>query len=595
MRFFSTLIASVLGTLVAFALIFVFGTLIFSAMIASFSSLGATPTPAVESGSVLVMNLSGPIAEQSTQGSPFDQLLDIPQITALDDIKQSLANAAEDSRISAVWLRPSGVMAGWATLGEIREALIAFKASGKPLIASGNGLSIGEAGYFLASAADSIYSPPEAFFEFNGFYLGVSFYKGLLDKLNIEPTVLRSGKFKGAVEPYMRRNLSEENRLQLQAILDNRYDWFTHTVAESRNMNESEVTSLMSDGTLITANDAHKAGLLDALLYEDEIKTRLQQTLDTTRDLKTVSLDRYRHVRIASSSEKSTDDAIAVVYAVGAIMGGKSSSYQGRLGSSTFINAMKRARENSRVKAVVVRINSPGGTSAASDAIWRAITLTTKEKPVIVSMGDVAASGGYWLATAADSIVVSPQTLTGSIGVFGIHLNLGRMMDTKLGITSDQVSTGPYADMFSSMRPLGRREQLLLERAIDETYTRFLEKVATSRGMDVEEVDTIAQGRVWTGNDALKLGLADVEGGLDDAIHLAAQKAGLEKDQYYTIQLPRPTSIFDEITDSFLLHVKAFFESPWETELRKQARLLEELSQMQHQPIVRLPWDIQMN
>ena len=592
MRFLPTLLTSVLGTLVAFALIFLFGGLVFSAMISSVGSIGAASEPSVSSNSVLVMDLSGPVLEQAPGEDPFDVFFDIPTPTSLYDFKKTLANAANDDRIAAVWLRPGGVMAGWVTLTEMRDALVEFKASGKPVIASEDDLGMGEAAYFLASAADSIYSTPEPFFEFNGFYLGVSFYKGLIDKLNIEPTVIRAGQFKGAVEPYTRRDLSDENRLQLEAILANRYDSFVNAVAESRDLSATAVSNLMTEGELISAKDAHRAGLLDNLLHEDEVRDRLKEIIGVSEDLNTISFSRYSGAK--ASSTGSSSDAIAIVYAVGAIMDGSSSAYSQTLGSSTFTKAMKTARENDRVKAVVLRINSPGGTVTASDAMWREVALTAQEKPVIVSMGDVAASGGYWLATAADTIMVSPNTITGSIGVFGIHFSIGRMMDTKLGITSDRITTGPFADMFSGMAPLEPREQALLERAIDQTYQEFLSRVSDSRGMSVEDVDAIAQGRVWTGSDALDNGLADLEGGMDEAIALAAEMAQLEPDTYRIMRLPRPKSLLDEFTDSFLIRVRSIMDSPWDAALREQARLLEELSHMQKAPVARLPWDIEI-
>ncbi|MDE2834836.1 MAG: signal peptide peptidase SppA [Bacteroidota bacterium] len=590
MRFLSTLLASALGALIAFAVLLVFVGLIFSAVVASVGNLGTAGEPAITSNSVLMMDLSGPILEQTAGDDPFQVLFDVPTPTSLHDIKRALTNAAEDDRIAAVWLRPGGVMAGWATLADVRQALVDFKSSGKPLIASENDLGMGEAAYYLASAADSIFSTPEPFFEFNGFYLGVSFYKGLIDKLNIEPTVIRAGQFKGAVEPYTRRNLSQENRMQLEVILANRYDAFVHTVAESRDLSADAVESLMSTGALITARDAHEAGLIDNLLHDDEVRSQLESMVGESDDLNTVSLRRYSRVSV-TPAPTSTDE-VAVVYAVGTIMGGSSSTYSQTLGATTFARAMKRARENDRVKAVVLRINSPGGMVTASDEMWRAVHLTAGEKPVIVSMGNVAASGGYWLATAADTIMVSPHTITGSIGVFGIHFSLGRMMDTKLGITTDRITTGPFADMFSGMTPLEPREQALLERAIDQTYAEFLTKVSVSRNMPLDEVDAIAQGRVWTGADALDIGLADIEGGLDDAIALAAERGGLEEGTYRVIRLPRPKSFLEEFTDSFMIRARTLFDSPWDTALREQARLLEELSQMQRAPLARLPWDI---
>ena len=588
MRFFSTLLASVLGTFVALGLLLVFGSLFVAALVASTS----TTTPSVQSGSVLVMDLAGPIPDLAVD-DPFLQLLDAAPNVGLKDIKAALAEAASDERIEAVWVRPRGLLAGWATLDEIRKALVEFKASGKPLYASGGDLGMREADYFLASAADSIYSAPGTFFEFNGLSLGVIFYKGLLDKLEIEPTILRAGKFKGAVEPFTRQDLSEENREQLQALVDQRYELLKRTVSGSRQLAEDEVSKFLTDDALITASQAQDAGLLDGLLYDDEIKARFKAAIDRSGELRHIGLSSYKHAASsATSNTGSRAGTIGIVYASGTITGGESAIRAGNVGSSTFEKAMRSVRENENVKAVVVRIDSPGGSATASDVMWRAVDLTAAEKPVVISMADLAASGGYWLATAGDTIVSSPQTITGSIGVFGIHFSLGRMMESKLGITSEFVATSSFADMFSGMTPLDAREKALLERAIDDTYAEFIHRVATSRNMPIERVEELAQGRIWTGQDAYDLGLADVLGGLDEAIAIAAEMADLEDGQFRLLRLPRPKTFLEELTDALMVRSRTLFGSPWEAKLSKEARLFEELVRMQGEPLARMPWDL---
>ncbi len=590
MRFFSVLVASVLGTLIALGLLLILGALFVIAIVASSTST----TPSVQTGSVLVLDLSGPVPEL-TIDDPFLNLIDARPGFGLHDIKQSLSEATSDPQIEAVWIRPQGVQAGWATLDEIRKALVEFKSSGKPLYASGGDYGMNEADYFLASAADSIYSAPGTFFEFNGLYLGVTFYKGLLDKLEIEPTILRAGKFKGAVEPFFRENLSEENREQLQALVDQWYGLLTRTIADSRKLTEEEVSQLMVEEALITASQAHEQGLLDGLFYNDEIQDRIQSAIGRSGDMRRIRLQSYKYVASSRADSRSgSAGAIGVVYASGIITGGESSTRAGNVGSSTFEKAMRSVRENDRIKAVVVRIDSPGGSATASDAMWHAVDLTAAEKPVVISMGDLAASGGYWLATAGDTIVTSPQTITGSIGVYGIHFSLGQMMESKLGITSDIVATGSFADMFSGMTPLDARERALLEGAIDETYTEFVRKVAASRSMSIERIEELAQGRIWTGQDAYELGLADVMGELDTAIVLAAEMASLEEDQYRIFRLPKPKTILEEFTDVLMVRSRMLFESPWKTKLREEARLLEELSHMQREPLARMPWDFQL-
>ena len=586
MRFFSTMVASVLGSLIAIGLIIFVCALIATAFIASSFSTVQAP---IASESVLTLRLSGPIEEYGIS-DPTYELFDLPQPTSLAQISSALDKAASDDRIKAVWLKPQGVIAGWPTLAEIRQSLLEFRESGKPVIASTSGdMAMRESDYFLATAADSVYAAPGAFFEFNGLSLSVLFYKGLLEKLNIEPTVLRVGTFKGAVEPYTREDLSRENREQLVAILENWSQLLTSTTAEARSMSEEHVNNLIQAGTILTTEDALEADLLDGLLSEENVRTRLKKWVEIDGSLRTTSLSTYSSS--SSSGSSSHSDAIGVMIASGTIMSGNSSGRNGLLGATTFESSMRSFRENDDVKAVVLRIDSPGGSATASEAMWQAVKETSTEKPVVVSMGDMAASGGYWLATAGDTILASPHTLTGSIGVFGMHLSLGRMMETKLGITYDHVSTSDFADMFSGMRPLRDAERALFERSLGQIYTKFLKRVAESRDMTVDAVDAIGQGRVWTGEAALNEGLVDQLGDLDDAIEIAAEMAGLEKDQYRIRRLPRPRTLMDRYLDLFLVSIRSVFESPIEAQLRTEARLLEEAVRLHATPIARFPLD----
>ncbi len=593
MRFFSTLVASVLGSLIALGFVIFLGFLFLAALAAS-----SDTAPTVRSGSVLVVKLSGAIPEQVSHDS-FNQAFGGEPAFDLYDVKRALQKAAVDDRIDGVWLQLHGVLANWGTLQEIRSALIAFKESGKPLIASSGEYMMAEDEYFLASVADSVFASPEAFFEFNGLYLEVMYYKGLLEKLDVEPQIIRAGKFKAAVEPLLRDDLSEENEEQLAALLASQNSVFLEAIAESRGRLATDMQRLTEDPAFITATEAYEAGLLDGLRYEDEVVDLFKKRLGHEPDdkLRQVSIKSYVKVSASEAGIKTGNEGdIAVVYAVGTIMSGSSSSSGGVVGSATFNKAMRQARENDRVKAVVLRINSPGGSASASDAMWREIALTADEKPVIASMGDLAASGGYWIATAADTIVADPQTLTGSIGVFGVMFNLGPMLDNKLGITTDNVRTSAYADMFSGMRALSEPERALLQHAIETTYQRFLQKVADSRGLDVAEVDAIAQGRIWTGKQALDLGLVDVLGDLDTAIEIAAEKAGLEEGTYRTRLLPRPKTFMEQLNEALSarvsqtwLHLRA---SPAERALVRQARLLEELIEMQGTVQARMPMEI---
>ncbi len=592
MRFFSTLIASILGTLIALFLVLFIGFLFIMALAASSST-----TPVVRSGSVLIVDLSGPLPEQVSD-DPFEKALAGEAPFDLYDLKRALEKAAADDRIEAVWLQPRGLTAPWATLQEVREALLAFKESGKPLFASSGEYFMAEDDYFLASVADSVFAEPEAFFEFNGFYLEVMFFRDLLDRLDVEPQIVRAGKFKSAVEPFSRDDLSPENRAQLDALLASHNGVFLRAVAESRGWPAAKVQRQMADRALLTAAEAHEAGLIDGLRFDDEVEAlfKARLGLEADDDLRTIHVKSYARVPASEAGlETGNEGEIAVVYAVGTILPGKSSGAD-VLGSETFGEAMQEARENDRVKAVVLRINSPGGSASASDAMWHQIKQTAEAKPVVVSMGDVAASGGYWIATAGETIVADAATITGSIGVFGLLFDVGDFLSGKLGITTDGVRTGPYADMFSGLRPLSDDERALLQRSIDATYRRFLEKVAASRGLDVAQVDSVGQGRIWTGEQALEIGLVDALGDLDDAIALAAERAGLEAGTYRTRLLPRPRTFLDQLNEAFGVRLAQTWQrlhaTPAERALLRQVRLLEELIEMQGAVQARLPMEI---
>ena len=593
MRFFSTLVASVLGTFIALGLIFFLGFLFLLALVASSSD----PAPAVRSGSVLVVDLFGPIPEQ-VSGDPFAQALGSEPAYGVYDVVRALEKAAADERVEAVWLKMRGVAASWATLEEVRAALVAFRASGKPVIASSGDFPVREVEYFLASAADSVFAAPESFFEMNGFYLDVMFYNQLFEKLGVEPQIVRAGKFKSAVEPYFRDDLSPENEEQLSALLASLNETFLEAVGERPGLRAEALQTLIEAGAVLTTDDAYRAGLVDGLRYEDEVEAVLKGylDLDADDDLRTIPLKSYVRVPARDAGLEVGSEEIAVVYAVGTILPGESTG--GTLGSDTFNEAMRQAREDDDIHAVVLRINSPGGSAAASEAMWREIALTTDVKPVIVSMGDVAASGGYWIATGGDYIVADPGTITGSIGVFSVLLDLGGFFDDKLGLTFDNVRTSPYADMFSGVRPLSTAERALLERSTEETYARFLAKVAASRGLDVAAVDSIGQGRVWTGQQALDLGLVDALGTLDAALAVAAEKADLEAGDYRVRRLPRPKTLLEEFNETLAVEAATRWQrwsaSPTERLLLDQARRLDELLRLHGTPQARLPFDLRI-
>lgn len=579
MRFLSTLLASLLGTLVAFGLVLFFGFL----MLIAIASSGDVAPP-VSSGSVLVMDLGGPLPEWVADDSFRDVFG--PGGMDLFDVKQALRKAAVDDRIEAIWLRTEGISASWATLQELRGAVADFQATGKPVYASYDGM-LEEAGYYVASAADSVFGHPEALFEFNGFVLGVEFYKDLFDRLEIEPQVIRAGAYKAAVEPYLRTDLSAANAEQLRALLDAINTYFKADVAAARGTTPEALEALADGETVHSAQEALDAGLLDGLRYHDEIETHFAERLgfETADDLDWVYLGDYVDVPDDDAGLQSSGDGlIAIVYADGVIMPGPSRNDPNPmlggtvLGADTFAEAMREAREDDDIDAVVVRINSPGGFAPAADAMRRAIELTVAEKPVVISMGGVAASGGYWMATGAETIVADPLTITGSIGVYSVFFDVGGLFSEKLGITYDDVQTSPHADIYSAMRPLTPTERRRLEASTEQTYQSFLRKVAESRNITVERAHALAQGRVWSGADALANGLVDELGPLERAVEIAAERA--ELDGYRRTLLPQPPTFIEELTQSLNAQATArwyaFTTTPAERALHAQAQLLQQ-------------------
>ena len=586
MRFFSTLIASTLGALLALA-IAVFLGFFFLFILA----LSSDQAPRIRAGSVLTVSLSGALPEVTAE-DPFTQSLTGDDGYDLIRFKDAVRKASLDDRIDGIWLQLHTVSGGWAALQEMRGALQDFKDSGKFIIASSDDYAVSEKAYFLATTADKIYANAHAPFEFNGFYIAAEFYKNMLDRLEVQAQPIRAGQYKSAVEPFLRSNLSPENREQLDELLHDQYAVFLEAVSENRGLSNEDLLSAMEADVIFSATDAYRVGLIDDMLFHDEVEDviKVRLGMEEEDDLRTVSLASY--IRVPSDHSiltRSAENDIAIVYAVGTIMPGESGYSVNPLfggdivGSETFNRAMQRAAESDRVKAIVVRVNSPGGSSAASDAMWREIKEAAEIKPVVISMGNVAASGGFWIATAGHRIVADPLTITGSIGVFSLILDTSGLFENKLGITFDVVRTGPYADMYSGTRALSPEEVRLLEKSTDEIYANFLQLVAESRNMTVEEVDEVAQGRVWTGQDAYDNGLIDELGDLERALEMAAELADLGSEEYGIQILPRPKTFFEQMNETLnsrLSHVWSNMTSdPDELlilrELKKVERLLD--------------------
>ena len=561
MKFFKTLIAATLGTILAFLIIFFIG-------IITISSSSKEPEPYVQPNSVLKISLSGSLPSRPPS-NPLDKYFNEKENdkVSLQTLKENLTKAKTDGKIKGIWLNIDVMSEGWANLEEAYNMIKAFRDStDKFVYASTDDIGFNEKGYYLATAADSVFSPPETFFEFDGFYSQVMFMKGLFDKLGINPEVTRHGKYKGAVEPLYRKKLSKENAYQLNQILDEASSTFLDAVSQKSGKSVAELNDLLNAEPHITADFAYRENLIDSLMYQDEVKSYLKNRIGTS-SLATISNGRYAKVSASTAglTQPSTSDKIAVIYASGPItpdLNSESPFNTNKYISASFIKKqLDKAREDKDVKAIVLRVNSPGGSGSTSDTIWRMLQKTRKDLPVIVSMGDVAASGGYYISMAADSIVAEPNTITGSIGVFATKLNTKQLFNDKLGITFDEVKSHKHADWLNSTREFTPAEEKAMQRYIDQFYHTFISKVAASRGMSVSQVDSIAQGRVWTGAAAKQQGLVDILGGMDKALDIAARKAELTK--YKVVRYPEPKSFYELLMGSADAKAQAMLKNSW--------------------------------
>ena len=539
--FFKFMFASMLGMLLMLILAFFILIGIVSAIVASADK---DKTVSISANSILEIKLDEPLTER-TPSNPFKNIklpsLETKNQIGLYDIIKDIDKAAGDENIKGIYLNLSNVQAGLASIEEMRDALLRFKQTKKFIVAYSEEYS--QNTYYLCSVADKIYLNPKGALEFKGYFTELLFFKGMLDKLEIEPEVIRHGKFKSAVEPFIADKMSPENRAQVKKFVDDLWNHAVEKIAESRKKSPEEIRLIADSLKIQTAQDAVTYGLVDRLVYEDEITTMLKENTGKKGDekLNLISLGKYKNV--VGKSEGYVKEKIAIVYAVGAIGSGEGDDES--IGSETTAAAIRKAREDKNIKAIVLRINSPGGSALASEVIWREVERTHHVKPVVVSMGNVAASGGYYISCAADTIVAQPNTITGSIGVFGLLLNIKNMMNNKLGITSDLYKTGAYSDIGMPTHPLSGAERQIIQNSVEEVYSTFTQRVADGRGMSQADVDSIGQGRVWSAIDAKRLGLVDVLGDFTDAVKIAAKMAKLDK--YRITQLPEQKEVLQEI------------------------------------------------
>ncbi len=551
-EFFKFVFASMIGVILSFFVLFIFVIVIITAIVASAGSEGKV---AVSANSIMHISLDYPISERTDKNplAAFNFMgFEGKKTLGLNEILAGIEAAKTDQNIKGIYLDASSISSGFATIEEIRNALLDFKKSGKFVLAYSEVYTQGA--YYLATAADKIYLNPEGMVDFRGLSSQSIFFKGALDKLGIEAQIIKVGTYKSAVEPFILEKMSEPNRLQVTSFLGSLYDHFLSNISESRKISKAALFSIADSAKIRNPKDAVTFKMIDGLLYKDQVLDELKSRagIEKKKDVKSVTIEEY-----ASNGEKdktSSGNRIAVVYANGEIISGEGNDET--IGSERISRAIRKARTDNKVKAVVLRVNSPGGSALASDVIWREVLLTKKIKPVIVSMGDVAASGGYYIACAADSIFAQPNTITGSIGVFGIVPNMQKFFNDKLGITFDGVKTGRFADLGNVSRPLTDAEKMILQQEVNKTYNTFTRKVADGRKRSQAYVDSIGQGRVWSGTEALQNGLVDRLGDIDDAIASAAKKAKLKdyKIVSYPVQVDPFKSLFDNSADKVRIY-----------------------------------------
>jgi protease-4 len=544
----------------------------------------------LEKNSILHLDLNGRtlVERTSDEDLVFGSFLDPfggENTAGLVNLKKAIAEAKTNENVKGIYLNAGLFGAGQAGLLELREALIDFKTSGKFIVAYDEAYS--EGGYFLASVADEIYLNPLGGIDFNGFSSEGIFLKGFFEKVGIKPEVFRVGEFKSAVEPFILDKMSPENRLQTQYFLDDINNHALELIAKSRGIAQDSLIRINHQMLVRKPKDAVTYKLATALKYEDEVHSILKEKLGLKEDDQIETINATDLGGMAKSQNITSSNRIAVILAEGEIVDGNA---DGAISSEKFAKEIRKARKDENIKAIVLRVNSPGGSILASEVIWREMSEAKKVKPVIVSMGEVAASGGYYIAAPADTIVAQPNTITGSIGIFGILFNVQELVNDKLGVTTDVVSTGELSDFGNMARPLTEVERTIIQSSVEDGYETFISRVAEGRGMHPDSVRKVASGRVWTGTQAKARGLVDVLGGLDTAIGIAAAKIKAGED-YRVVYFPEKKPWFEELMVSFSDQVQVRI---LQTQLGDQYPLYQKIQKLKnYQGVqVRMPQEI---
>jgi len=548
MKFSKVLLAAFLGTLIALLITFFVKVGVVSSMISGMSKDTETSTD-VKPNSVLYMKLNYEIQDRSVD-DPFGSInfssKEMLESTGLNVILRNIEHAKTDPNIKGIYMELSSIPTSTATLQELRDKLIEFKESGKFIACYGETYS--QSAYYMASIADHIWLNPEGVIDFHGMASQIMFYKHLFEKLEVEMQIVRgpNNRFKSAVEPYFLDKMSEANREQMDKLLSTVWGQILVAISESRNISVEQLNQIADNLELMTdAKVALNYGLVDQLYYRDQVLAELKTMTGSSDKINAINNENYAK---SYKTKNPSKNEVAIIYASGQIYDGKGS--EDNIYSENLSKTIREAREDKDVKAIVLRVNSPGGSALASAIIGRELDLTKEVKPIIVSMGNYAASGGYWISAKADYIFADPTTLTGSIGVFGTFPNLQGLLNNKIGLTFDVAKTNENADFGSVTQPLTPFQYAKLQENVVKTYDDFTRRVAEGRGLRQTYVDSIGQGRVWAGADAIEIGLVDQLGDMEDAIAFAVEKAGLG-DDYKVTELPKEKDFFTRIMESF--------------------------------------------
>ena len=549
MKFYKVVLAAFIGTLIALVINFFIKVGVVSSMISNLSKSESETSTTVKPNSVLYMKLDYEIPDRTTD-NPFGninfQTMETSDATGLNEILRNIENAKTDANIKGIYLELSSIPTSTATIQEIRNKLIEFKESGKFIVAYGE--SYGQSAYYLASIADKIFLNPEGAMDLHGMASQIMFYKHLLEKLDIEMQIVRgpNNRFKSAVEPYFLDKMSEANREQMDKLLGTVWGQILASISQSRNISVEQLNQIADNlDVLFNAQKALEYGLVDNLYFKDQVLDELKGLTGSNKSINAVGNSNYAK---SYKDKNVSKNEVAVIYASGQIFDGKGNEEQA-IYSENLSKTIRKAREDKNVKAIVLRVNSPGGSALASAIIGRELDLTKEVKPVIVSMGNYAASGGYWISAKADYIFADPTTLTGSIGVFGTFPNAQGFLNDKIGLTFDVAKTNENADFPNFTQPLTEFQYNKLQEMVGKTYNDFTRRVAEGRGLRQTFVDSIGQGRVWAGADAIGLGLVDKLGDMEDAIAYAVEKANLGND-YKVTEWPKQKDFFTRLMES---------------------------------------------